>query len=167
MLRIVHHTSDQLVLRDHRPYASLTAWVIVVSSTLALVIFAAQTVELIGRNPSALQLMTATLFLLLGVGFIVFSLFLLANFTGGTTCTLDRNDATLVIRRIEWFRPREISYPIYAVARVDIERNKDVQAFGIFVVLQSSERIPLAALPLIEQQHVQELVQVLRDFLRG
>lgn len=169
MLQIVQQTPQRLVLQDRQPAAQVASWVFLIVSIGALALFAMQALESLSRAESLepIRLLGVSVFLLLGLGFVAIGLLAVANFTGGVTCILDRQAGTVTIQRVDFFRRSEFSHAIYSVSHLDVETNADVQAYGLFIVLRSGERLPLAAFPLVEQAHVEQLRRQMRDFLRG
>ncbi len=169
MLQIVQHTPTRMILRDRQPAAQVAAWVFLMVSLGALATFTIQALEALGRADSIepARLLGVALFVLLGLGFVALGLLAVANFTGGVTCVLDRETATVTIQRVDFFRRSEFRHAIYSVSHLEVETNADVQAYGLFIVLRSGERVPLAAVPLIEQAHVEQLRRQVREFLRG
>jgi hypothetical protein len=169
MLRIVQHTPERLVLQDRQPAAQVAAWMFLIVSVGAVASFGLQALEAMGRTDSVepARLFGVALFALLGLGFVALGLLAVANFAGGVTCTLDRAAGTITIERVDFLRRSAFSHAIYSVSHLDVQTNADVQAYGLFVVLRSGERVPLAAIPIIEQAHVEQLRRQVREFLRG
>ncbi len=170
MLQIVEQTPVRLVLQDRRPRAAIAAGAVAVLSGLMVISLSLLGVQrLIGTNVDYP--------LVRGFGLIVFLLFALAlaliggmatlSFAHGISCVFDRENEAFVIRRINLFRPQEIRHSIYGIERLDIERNDEVRAFGLFIVLKSGERVPMAAISMLDEDHMQHLAQQIRAFLRG
>lgn len=170
MLRIVEHSPTRLVLQDRRPRAALAALAVAALSTMMVLSLSVQGVQrLIGTDVDfpLVRGLGLVVFLLLGAGLALIGGLAALNFGYGTLCVLDRASEAFILRRINLFRPQEIRHSIYGVARVDVEINDEVKAYGLFVVLRSGERIPLTAISMLDEAHMQHLVDQMRAFIRA
>lgn len=84
----------------------------------------------------------------------------------GVTCALDHTSETCVIRKAYRLGTTEDQHAIYAVSHLATERNDEINMLGIFVVLRSGERIPLAIVPPHDEPEARQIMQTARNFLR-
>lgn len=85
----------------------------------------------------------------------------------GITCTFNRTDESCIIRRARRLRVEETHHAIYSVSHIATEHNTEMQMLGLFIVLRSGERIPLATVPEQEADYARDVVARARAFLRG
>lgn len=170
MLQIIEHTPTRLVLRDRRPSVALVAALFTGISTVTLIVLGAQGIQRLFIDGTAdltvLRALTLVIFMGGGAALVLMGIAATLSFNQGITCVFDREAESLTISRVDIFRTVQHSYPIYGVARIDVETNDEVRAYGLFIVLHSGERVPLAAIPMIDREHMEHIVAELRAFLR-
>lgn len=162
-----------MILKDQRKIGALIAGVFTCFSALTVISVILQGIEafnirldVVGRL-DALQVATFLMFVIFGLIFVVLGAMTTVNFARGTTITLDKIFESVHIQRVGFFRMRHTTHSIYGISHVDIEHNDDVRAFGLWLVLRSGERIPLAALSAHDHEYAQDLVRQIHYFLRG
>jgi L-cystine uptake protein TcyP (sodium:dicarboxylate symporter family) len=173
MLKITEHTSTRLVLKDQRIVGALLAGLFTLFSLIALLLLVIQGIEIFswrlendGRL-NAIQVMTFGMFVVFGMVFVILGLLTTLGFGLGVTFTLDKTDEVMQLRRMRLFRLHHETHSIYGISHLDVETNTDLQAYGLFLVLRSGERIPLAAISMLDQEHMERLVKQVRAFLRS
>lgn len=171
MLRIIVETPTVLVIKNQRNGGALLTAVFTVFSLLALEILVSQGVQVViqpasGGAPIARVLSYAIFVLALsgcvGVGALT-TLYLIV----GTTCTFDKMAETLAIERMNLLRREREERPIYGFSHLDVETNAESRVYGVFVVLRSGERIPLAVVSYFDQAALEALLLRVRLFLRA
>lgn len=169
MLKIVEQSPTRLVLQDRRPRAALVAAAFTGISALIVVSLSAQGIQSFGNDAvdfRLLRVLGLAVFLAVCLGLVVVGGLATLNFRHGVTAVFDRERESFIVRRMNLFRPQEIAHPIYGVDRVDVETNDEIRAYGLFVVLRSGERIPLAAISMLDHDHMAQVVAAMRTFLR-
>jgi hypothetical protein len=151
MLRIIEHTPTRLVLRDDRRIQRAAAFLFTALSALSVTLLLLQAYQ---RTSPALAM-----FVLIEVGFVTLGLFML---THRVTVILDKGVETVTIHR----RSTTIRQSIYGVSGLSVETNDEASLYGVYLVLRSGERIPLASLPQHDREHVEAMVRTVRAFLR-
>lgn len=172
MLKIVEHTPNRLVLQDRHTGAVAFAGCFTLVSALSLVMLGVQGVDSLilhddQRDLLAIRLIGFGVFLLIGAGFLMMAVGALLHFWHGITCVFDKDAEVMTLHNMKLFRRDVQSWPIYGVSHLDAEFNADIRVYGLFVVLRSGERIPIATVPMIDEAHAQELKRQVRGFLRG
>lgn len=169
MLQVTQHTADRLTLHDRRVAVRVLAVALLVNSLASLALIYVQASDRIAYEGAlALERIPALLvFVLAGAGFVAFSLFLLLNVSRGVRVTFDRHAETVTIESARALRRHAETHSIYAVSHVRTERNDEIRAYALILVLRSGAQIPLATLPQHEQNHLESLVATVRGFLRG
>ncbi|MFW5748724.1 MAG: hypothetical protein ACOCYT_03840 [Chloroflexota bacterium] len=160
----------RLVLRDQRPTAGVVAVIFIFMSISAVLLLFFQAVSIfadrIGRFDGFLWLLGTVVFIGLGVGFVLLGVMAALHFLVGTTCVLDREAEEISVERVEWFRAREERHSIYGISRIEVEANPEVHAFGVFIVLRSNQRIPVASFHDQDEDAMRALVERMRAFLQ-
>lgn len=171
MLQIIHETPDVLILKDQRINAGLLSLMFTTFSLIALMLILSQGIDLILHPSSAgsqiARVLTYAVFVLIlalcvGLGALT-TLYLLV----GTTCTFDKLAGTLTVERMNLLRRERDERPIYGFSHLDVEANANERLYGVFVVLRSGERIPLAVVSVFDQDLLDALMRRVRQFLRG
>ena len=173
MLKIAEHTPHRLVLKDQRALGAALAGLFTLFSLIALFLLVIQGVEIFswrleneGRL-NVLQVLTFGLFVLFGAAFVVIGILTTLGFAQGVTFTLDKREEVMHLRRMRFFRLQQETRSIYGISHVEVETNTDLRAYGLFLVLRSGERLPLAAMSMLDQEHMEHLVKQVRTFLRS
>jgi membrane glycosyltransferase len=171
MLKIVEQTPTRLVLRDQRYMLRILALLFTVMSAFSATMLIILGYQRFTTDPNVnfLENRVAALlmFIIMTIAFTTVGLFTLFNVSHGVTVTLDKGSETVTIQRAKALSPITVSYAIYAVSRLEVEKNDEVDLYGIFLVLRSGERIALAALPQHEEERVEAMIQAVRTFLRS
>lgn len=171
MLKITHQTPTRLVLRDDRRGLRLLAVVFTALSVLSVLMLVALAVQRFTSDPfiSLIEnrLVALLVFVVVGVGFVGLGLYTLLNVSHGITVTFDKVSETVTTHRARGVRSVKVQQSIYGVSGLAVERNDEMSLYGLYLVLRSGEQIPLATLPQHEQDTVDQMVRVVRQFLRG
>lgn len=170
MLQITEESPVRLVLQDRRPRAAAAALLVAGVSALMVVSLSIQGIQRfsgVAVDYPLVRGLGLVIFLLLGAGLALIGGLAALSFAYGTSCIFDRERESFVLRRMNVFRPQEIRHSLYGVARIDVEINDEVRAYGLFVVLRSGERIPLTAISMLDEAHMQHVVAQMRAFLRA
>lgn len=164
-MQIVEHSAQRLVIRHRRLGMAVAMAIFTFLSVFALVNLALQGLLRVDEL-LPLELLSWVAWLCLILMLVVFGAVAWLSTARGTTCIFDKTQAQIVIQRPRWLRMARSQHPIYAVAYVDVRHNAEAKVYGVFVVLRTGERIPLATVPTFDQPQVEQLVQDVRAFLR-
>jgi hypothetical protein len=171
MLQVIEQTPDHLILRDQRPSAGIVAVIFTVLSFSATALLAAQFIAIytdrITRFDGLLWLVGMSVFLALCTGFTVLGVLASRHFLIGPACLIDRDSESIVIERIGLMRRHQETYSLYGVSHIDIQHNDEVHAFGVFLVLKSHQRVPVASFHDQDEDAMRALVADIRAFLRA
>lgn len=171
MLQIIDQTPSRVILQDRRPYTAFVAAVFTLISIVSLLLTlwqGAQAIILRAQSENIiLRLLGLGVFTGLGALFIVGGVFITVNISRGITCILDKQTGTLSLVSMGFLRNQRIQHSLYGVAHLDVETNTETRAYGLFFVLRSGERIPLAAFAFIDHDHMETVVAQVRAFLRA
>lgn len=165
-MEIVEQSADRLVLRRRQP--AMTAALIVFTALSAILTLnlalqgLARLGTLAGINLIAWLAWLSVAAILTALGVLGVRVAL-----AGMTCTLDRTLAQVILRRARGLHLDDESWPIYAVARMEIEANAELRAVGVFLVLRDQTRIALASLPMLDQEAAESLRRTVNAFLRN
>lgn len=85
----------------------------------------------------------------------------------GTTCTLDRQAATVRVQSPRGWRWQEHHHALYAVSHALLTKDEETRTFALYLVLRSHERILLGVCNPHEQAQAEQIVQAIRAFLAG
>jgi membrane protein YdbS with pleckstrin-like domain len=171
VLKVVEATPSRLVLKDQRQGNAVLTGVFTVFSLFSLTVIFTQGIETIlapTESESYIARGLSYLSFLVAVGaFAAVGMMATLHSLRGTTCIFDKADGTLTIERMRLFRLERQHRPIYGVSHLDVEQNDLARAYGLFIVLRSGERIPLAAVPIMDGERIEALRRQIRSFLRG
>lgn len=173
MLRITEKTPTRLVLRDQRKIGAFVAGIFTTLACIAVLLVIVQGIESFGLdlqdtgelNP--LQVFTFAMFVSFGLFFVGVGAMTVVNFGRGMTFVLDKAEEVMRLQRVGIFKMRYTTHSIYSISHIDIDTNTDVRAYGLFLVLRSGERIPLTSIPMIDEDHMEDTVKQVRQFLRA
>lgn len=170
MLEIVENTPQKLILRDQRPTAGIIALIFTVLSIGAVGLLLIQVVsgfsDRIGQFDGFLWLLGMVVFIALGAGFIVLGITASLHFLVGSTCIIDRDAEAVTLERVGFLRTHTEQHSIWGISHVEVEENVEVHAFGVFLILRSYDRIPVASFHRQDEEAMRSLVQEIRAFLR-
>lgn len=170
MLQFVEQTPRRVVLRDQRPTAGLVALVFTFLSLSAVLMLLAQLIamfgERVGQFDGLLWLLGMVMFTALGLGFVALGAMASAHFLIGSACMLDKDSGRFIIQRVDFFRRKFELHKIDGIRRIDVQENREVHAFGVFVVLKNGQRVPIASYHQQDEEAMRAMVAHLRDFLR-
>jgi hypothetical protein len=170
VLEVVEKTPRQLILRDQRPTAGLIAIVFTFINLAALVMMLFQLVVMfpdrITESDGALWLLGMGVFISLSIFFMGMGIMATIQFWVGTACILDKDAETLTLQQIDFFRTQTEQHSIYGISHVEIDTNEEVHAYGVFIVLRSGKRLPVASYHQHDKDVMQTTVNYLRQFLR-
>jgi hypothetical protein len=171
MLKITQHTPDKMILEDKRRNAGIAAALFTVVSAGMVLLTAVQAYEAFivhgGKDLMFWRYVGVGSFLLIGIGLTGLGLMATLHFLYGVTWTLDKDTETVTIEGTAMLRRTQQSYPIYGVSRLDIERNAEARAYGVFLVLRSGERVPITAYAAIDHEYIEPVITQVRAFLRS
>ncbi len=170
MLEIIEKTPRRIILRDQRPTAGLIAVVFTFLSLAGLIMLVFQMVTLFSdrilRFDGAAWMSGMIVFIALGVGFVALGVMASLHFWIGVACVLDKDSEAFILQRVDFFRTKTEEHSIYGISRVDVDENAEVHAFGVFIVLRSGQRIPVASYHQQDEDVMRATVGHLREFLR-
>jgi uncharacterized membrane protein (DUF485 family) len=171
MLRIVEQTPTRLVLKDQHQVMAVLAGISAFLSAVSLVTLITQGTSRIftpiAGEANLARIVAFLIFMLACAIFFCLGIWAAVHFSRGTTCILDKNEGTLTLETLHLFRMKRHDRPIYGLSHVDAETNAHARAYGVFLVLRSGEKIPLAAISMLEQDALESLLKQIRGFLRG
>ncbi len=171
MLRVIEETPNRLVMKDKSPTAGLVAAVFTVLSVGSVLILAQQGIDiLIIRNDRDLLLVRLfgfAVFLAVGVGFVLLGIAACCRFLKGVTFILDKTEETMYLQTVNFFAAQIVTQSIYAVSHIHIETDPRMRVYGLYVVLRSGQKLPLAAISTLDEADMQTAVNAIRAFLRA
>ena len=171
MLQITEQTPTRMVLEDKRHTASIIAGFFTIVSAGSVLLLGYQAVQsLILGAPKDLmgwRYFGTAFFLLILIGVMALGALATLHFLRGTTWTLDKDAEVITWTGTNFIRPVENRYPIYGVSRLDVETSPEMRAYGLFLVLRTGERIPIAAFAMMDSEHMERVVGEVRTFLRS
>jgi len=170
MLKISEHTPQRMALKDQRPVAGMFAILFTVVSLISVVILLVQGVEslfVIGRDFQNARILGFVVFMLIGVGFVLLGGAAVRHFLQGTAFILDKTQEQATLKRMMIFRREVKVMSIYAISHLDVQANPEFKVYGLFIVLRSGERLPLASFQQVDEVHMRTLMREVSDFLRS
>lgn len=173
MLKVTENTATKLVLKDQNQLGGLIAGVFTVFSGISVLLTIAQGIEAFTLrlqnegHLAPLQVATFLMFVAFGMAFTAILTATTFHFGRGVIFILDKTNEVMSLQRMGLFRMKHITHSIYGISHVDVEQNTDVQAYGLWLVLRSGERIPLGAISMLDEDHMETLLKQIRSFLRA
>lgn len=171
MLEVIEQTPQRLVLRDQRPTAGLISLLFTALSVGAVGLLIGQGISVLdarlGDSDAPYWLLGMGVFITLGIGFVLLGIGAVLHFLVGTTCVFDREAEQVIVERVALFRTQAEHHSIYGVSHVHVEANEEVHAYGVFLVLRSQQRVPVASFHKQDEDAMRALVREIRAFLRG
>ncbi len=171
MLKIVEQTPTRLVMKDQNKTMALLAGISAILSAVSLVSLVIQGAERIftpiAGEANLARIIAFLIFILACAAFFCLGLWAAVHFSRGTTCILDKAAGTLTLETMHLFRMKRDDRPIYGLSHVDVETNEQARAYGVFLVLRSGEKIPIAAVSMLDKEDLESLLTQIRQFLRG
>jgi hypothetical protein len=164
-MKIQHQTAQRLVVTHQR---GLMAWVLAAFTFLSVFLVISLIVQAIPRLPAMniFQRLSWVLWIGMAAGFGYFGLMAWLNAGRGITCTFDHTTDEAHILRPKLWRTDDRALSIYAISGVRVEYNDDARVFGVFLVLHSSERIPIATVAPHSVDDARRTADTIEDFLR-
>lgn len=163
-MQIVEHTTDKLVIRHRRLEMAAVMVLFTVMSVFLLINTVVQGVPRLGIL-NAGQLVSWIIWLVFAGGLTVLGV-MMSNTAGrGTRCTFDRDAETVCLQKPNLLSADSDEASLYSVSHVMVERNEDVKALGVYLVLRSGEKRILASVPLHETEEAHEVARTVRGFL--
>lgn len=163
-MQIIEHTPERLVIQHRRAEMA----VVMVVFTLMSVVFLVNTLwQGLPRldTLNAGQFASWAIWLVFAAGLTVLGV-LMSNSAGrGTRCTFDHDAEIYRLRKPTLLRSQSDEASIYSVSHVAVERNDEVKVLGVFLVLRSGERLPLASVPFHEESDARQIAHTVRSFL--
>ncbi len=140
----IEEQSAQRLVITHRRRGM--AAVLVAFTLLSVFFVVSLMVHAVPRFPvmNSFQRLSWFLWVGLGIGFIYLGVMAWRNAAQGVICTFDRSTEEACLRWPGLWRSDERTLSLYAIARVRVEYNDDARVYGVFLMLRSSERIPIA-----------------------
>jgi hypothetical protein len=166
-MRIVEQSSTRLVVCQRRMGMALLMGLFTLLSLLMLLNVLTQGLPRLLSAMNSYQILGWFIWLALAAGLVSIGTLMGVSAGQGRCCIFDKQSETVTLKRINWLRWQIITHSIYGVARAEVERNQDVRAFGIFLVLRSGERLALATLPLHDEDSAYSMVRTIRQFLHS
>lgn len=163
-MKLLEHTSTRLVIQHNRPAMALVMGVFALMSALMEVNLIVQGVV---RLP-ALNLMQGIawgVWVALALLFVVVGALAFVGAWGGMVLEFDRTSEAVSLQRPRLLQQTPQCWSIYSISHIHIERNDAVKAFGLFLVLRSGERVPLATVPIYDEATARQIAQDVRQFL--
>jgi len=159
-----------MVLEDKQQSAGVVAALFTAFSAISVLLLIYNTViTLILGQPKDLmawRYFGVSIFLLMMIGFVVVGALITVQFLRGVTLTIDKHAEEVTLQQPHFFRLVLTRYPIYGVARLDVETNAELRSHGLILVMRSGERVPIAAYPVIDQEPMERVVEQIRAYLR-
>ncbi|HEX2622201.1 MAG TPA: hypothetical protein VHL11_18715 [Phototrophicaceae bacterium] len=170
MLRIIEHTPTRLVLQDNRGGLRVLAVIFTSLSMFSLISLLLQSYQRLNRqqddNLLNLRIAALLMFVTVSVGLVGFGVFAVFNLSRGVIFILDRTQETAILISAHRLRRVSHQYSIYAISHLQVETSPELRAYGLFLVLRSGEKIPLATFPEHEQDYLEQLIRTIHAFLR-
>lgn len=170
MLQITEQTSQRLLLQDRAWGIGLAGMVFLLFSLVLMILMPAHNILLIlvngGMNPPV-QIIALMMIMVIGSGFVWFGLPVCLTLLRGVTCTFDRENAVITLRRVERLRLVSTEYPFYGVSHTRIETNAETKTCAVYLVLRSGQQVLLTTAPLHDSELIEQITRQIRDFLRG
>lgn len=170
MLQVIEQTPTRLVLKDQRFVSGVVAGIFTALSVGSLLMIAYQGVEslfMVQRDLIGWRIFGFALFLAFGVAFTLLGVMAYQHFMKGITLILDKNTETMYLQSVNIFRLKETTRSIYGVSHIEVETDDRMRVYALFVVLRSGEKLPLAAMSTVDEEHMEHVVSVIRGFLRA
>lgn len=169
-MEITEQNETRLVLRKRGPLLGVLIGLFALVSLVAVVCPALQGIVLVAQRgePDAFtRVVSLVAFVLLGVGFIGLGTVVGLAVSRGVTCVFDRTTETVTVQKARWLRMQTLTYPIYGVSHLDLQRNEELGLYALALMLRSGERIVLTAEPLVYADQIARLAEAVRHFVRG
>ncbi len=168
MLKITEHTPRRLVLEDRRISVAIFAAFFSVVSAFSVLVMLFQGIEalfVIGRTMTLLRLIGLMIFIGISIGFTGLGIAAAIGFANGISCVLDKDMESFQLKSMNIFRRQQQSGSIYAISHLAVEKNTELKAYAVFIVLRSGERLTLAAFHEVDEVPMRQLIQQVRAFL--
>lgn len=164
-MKILEHDAEQLVIRYRR---DVMAWTLAIFTILSLLMVVNVLAGGVTQWPRLNPLERIAWLVWSGVAVVCAGggLLLWNTARWGVTCAFDRTSETCTITRALRLQRIAQRESIYAISHLATEYNDEIKMVGIFVVLRSGERIPLAVVPPHDEAEAYQIVRTARDFLR-
>ncbi|MCU0480587.1 MAG: hypothetical protein MUE54_05170 [Anaerolineae bacterium] len=169
MLKVIYTTPTHLILKDQRRWATVFASLFTLISIIAFIIFIFQIADIVENRlerDGMLWVMVALFFFMLIGGLVVIGIIATRHLSYGVHCEFDRTQEVMVIRRIGLLRPIETRHSIFAISRIETQHNAEIGMYGVFLVMKSGERIPLASFYEVDEGDMTAVINEIRTFLR-
>jgi hypothetical protein len=164
-MHILEHTPTRLVLYRRRGGMALLMSVFTLVSAFWVVHLTLQGVTRFFATPDLGQILAWLMWLMVGIILTALGAISLASAVIGIRLSFDKTTGNFTLQKAGYLRPLKYEYSLYALLRLDVERNNEVRVWGVFMVLRSGERLPLTTFPLHDEAAVQAFTQLLRNFL--
>lgn len=163
-MKLSEQTANRLVIQHNRPAMALVLGLFVLMSTAMEMGLIFQGVARL-RFLNVMQAVSWLVWIALALLFIVVGAMAFFRAWRGMVLEFDRTNESVSLNRPQLLKHAPRTWSIYSVSHIHIERNDEVKVFGLFLVLRSSERIPLATVPLYDEDTARRIAKDVRQFL--